>query len=86
MIDRSPEAAELPGLINFLMISGLRNFQQIPRRIMMTMTRMTMKTRKAVFGLADAIAPLYFRTSFPTYIKYQPRSSKFEKCLTNWSV
>jgi hypothetical protein len=77
MINRSPEAAELPGLSHFLMISGLRSFQQIPRRIMMTMTRMRMKT---VFGLADAIAHLYFR-SFHTHIKYQPLQKVFNQLV-----
>jgi hypothetical protein len=55
----SPE----PGLLgrsNLLMRSGLRNFQQIPIRIIMTTTRMTMKARNTVFGSVVAMAVLYF--------------------------
>jgi hypothetical protein len=39
---------------------GLKTFQQIPRRIIMTTARMAMKARKTVLGSVDAIVVLYF--------------------------
>jgi hypothetical protein len=57
----SPDGA-LFGLINLLMISGLRNFQQIPSRMKMTMMRITMKARKTALAFGFAIVAVYFCT------------------------
>lgn len=76
----SPEG-ELFGLINVLMIPGLRNFQPIPSRIKMATTRMMTRARKTALVFGVAIVAVYLFLHIHIYASIKKLRTSTATCL-----